>query len=100
MAAKRAMAASMAAAAAGSFDNAEIEALVRASGKMLLLHKLLPKLKSEGHQVNPSGTHMLASKHLIQLLVLQDHVWWQRSFGSYLCQIWQKIRSTTRGSCL
>jgi hypothetical protein len=52
MAARKALAASTGAPAAGVFDNAEIEAIVRASGKMLLLHKLLPKLKSEGHQVS------------------------------------------------
>ena len=31
-------------------DCPEVEALVRASGKMLLLHKLLPKLRAEGRQ--------------------------------------------------
>lgn len=31
-------------------DNPELEAIVRASGKMLLLHKLLPKLRAEGRQ--------------------------------------------------
>jgi hypothetical protein len=38
----------------------EVEALTRASGKMLLLHKLLPKLRAEGRQVGPepaSGSH-------------------------------------------
>ena len=30
--------------------NPEVEAIVRASGKMLLLHKLLPKLRAEGRQ--------------------------------------------------
>jgi hypothetical protein len=32
----------------------EVEALTRASGKMLLLHKLLPKLRAEGRQVRPA----------------------------------------------
>lgn len=32
-------------------SNKEVEAITRASGKMLLLHKLLPKLRSEGKQV-------------------------------------------------
>jgi len=31
-------------------QNNEIESIVRASGKMLLLHKLLPKLRAEGRQ--------------------------------------------------
>lgn len=31
--------------------NSEVDAITRASGKMLLLHKLLPKLRSEGRQV-------------------------------------------------
>lgn len=31
----------------------EVEAITRASGKMLLLHKLLPKLRAEGRQVGP-----------------------------------------------
>lgn len=31
-------------------DSPEADALVRASGKMLLLHKLLPKLRAEGRQ--------------------------------------------------
>lgn len=29
----------------------EVDAIVRSSGKMLLLHKLLPKLRAEGRQV-------------------------------------------------
>jgi hypothetical protein len=29
----------------------ELDLLVQSSGKMLLLHKLLPKLKAEGHKV-------------------------------------------------
>jgi hypothetical protein len=33
----------------------EVELLTRASGKMLLLHKLLPKLRAEGRQVWPSS---------------------------------------------
>jgi SNF2 family DNA or RNA helicase len=31
-------------------ENEEVESIVRASGKMLLLHKLLPKLRAEGRQ--------------------------------------------------
>ena len=30
----------------------ELDLLVQSSGKMLLLHKLLPKLKDEGHKVS------------------------------------------------
>ena len=30
----------------------ELDLLVQSSGKMLLLHKLLPKLKAEGHKVS------------------------------------------------
>ena len=30
----------------------ELERLIQSSGKMLLLHKLLPKLKAEGHRVS------------------------------------------------
>lgn len=33
----------------------EIENYTRASGKMLLLHKLLPKLRAEGRQVSTAG---------------------------------------------
>lgn len=33
----------------------EVELLTRASGKMLLLHKLLPKLRAEGRQVGLSS---------------------------------------------
>ena len=36
---------------AGSEPIPELEQLVQASGKMVLLHKLLPKLRSEGHKV-------------------------------------------------
>jgi chromodomain-helicase-DNA-binding protein 7 len=46
-------AARAAAAAEGAAGLAkEVEALTRASGKMLLLHKLLPKLRAEGRQVS------------------------------------------------
>lgn len=31
----------------------ELDRLIQSSGKMLLLHKLLPKLKAEGHKVTP-----------------------------------------------
>ena len=30
----------------------ELDRLIQSSGKMLLLHKLLPKLKAEGHKVH------------------------------------------------
>jgi hypothetical protein len=33
----------------------EIENYTRASGKMLLLHKLLPKLRAEGRQVSSTA---------------------------------------------
>ena len=36
--------------AAGSAGT-ELDLLIQSSGKMLLLHKLLPKLKAEGHKV-------------------------------------------------
>jgi hypothetical protein len=38
---------------------AEIDRIVNASGKMVLLNKLLPKLRSEGHKVRITGTHAL-----------------------------------------
>lgn len=38
-------------AARGSGDVPEIDRIVNASGKMVLLAKLLPKLRSEGHKV-------------------------------------------------
>ena len=31
--------------------SSELERMVQSSGKMVLLHKLLPKLKAEGHKV-------------------------------------------------
>ena len=34
----------------------ELDLLVQSSGKMLLLHKLLPKLKAEGHKVCRPGS--------------------------------------------
>lgn len=36
-------------------DNREVDAITRASGKMLLLHKLLPKLRAEGRQVGDTS---------------------------------------------
>ena len=36
---------------AGAQPRSELEQLVAASGKMVLLHKLLPKLRAEGHKV-------------------------------------------------
>lgn len=41
--------------AAGSAGS-ELDLLVQSSGKMLLLHKLLPKLKAEGHKVRLVGS--------------------------------------------
>ena len=41
--------------AAGSAGS-ELDLLVQSSGKMLLLHKLLPKLKAEGHKVSLIGS--------------------------------------------
>ena len=46
----------------------EIAKLVGASGKMLLLHKLLPKLKAEGHKV------LIFSQFKIMLDVLEDYM--------------------------
>jgi SNF2 family DNA or RNA helicase len=46
----------------------EISSLVQASGKMLLLHKLLPKLRSEGHKV------LIFSQFKIMLDVLEDYM--------------------------
>ena len=37
---------------AGGDAGSELDLLVQSSGKMLLLHKLLPKLKAEGHKVH------------------------------------------------
>ena len=36
----------------------ELQMLVQASGKMVLLHKLLPKLRAEGHKVS-AGFHLV-----------------------------------------
>lgn len=49
-------------------DTDEISNLVQASGKMLLLHKLLPKLRSEGHKV------LIFSQFKIMLDVLEDYM--------------------------
>ncbi len=38
-------------AARGAGDAPEIDRIVNASGKMVLIAKLLPKLRSEGHKV-------------------------------------------------
>jgi chromodomain-helicase-DNA-binding protein 7 len=46
-------AAHSAAAAAGACK--DVEGITRASGKMLLLHKLLPKLRAEGRQVSSTA---------------------------------------------
>ena len=46
----------------------EISTIVGASGKMLLLHKLLPKLRSEGHKV------LIFSQFKIMLDVLEDYM--------------------------
>ncbi len=45
----------------------ELELLVRGSGKMLLLHKLLPKLRGEGRRV------LIFSQFVIMLNVLEDY---------------------------
>ncbi|KAL0028186.1 hypothetical protein WJX79_000439 [Trebouxia sp. C0005] len=44
----------------------ELDLLVQSSGKMLLLHKLLPKLKAEGHKV------LIFSQFKIMMDVLED----------------------------
>ena len=46
----------------------EVDHLVNSSGKMLLLHKLLPKLKAEGHKV------LIFSQFKIMLDVLEDYM--------------------------
>ncbi len=43
-------------------DNSEVTRLTRSSGKMLLLHKLLAKLRGEGRQVHCS--HLQPVAHL------------------------------------
>ncbi|KAH7617240.1 putative Chromodomain-helicase-DNA-binding protein 7 [Nannochloris sp. 'desiccata'] len=53
---------------AAGLDTDEISSLVQASGKMLLLHKLLPKLRSEGHKV------LIFSQFKIMLDVLEDYM--------------------------
>jgi hypothetical protein len=40
---------------AGAAATSELEQLVQASGKMVLLNKLLPKLRAEGHKVGGRG---------------------------------------------
>ncbi|KAK9815748.1 hypothetical protein WJX72_008847 [[Myrmecia] bisecta] len=52
--------------AAGESGMSELDLLVQASGKMVLLHKLLPKLKAEGHKV------LIFSQFKIMLDVLED----------------------------
>lgn len=37
----------------GQAAGSELEQMIAASGKMVLLHKLLPKLRSEGRKVMP-----------------------------------------------
>lgn len=46
----------------------QIESLVQSSGKMLLLHKLLPKLQKEGHKV------LIFSQFKIMLDLLEDYL--------------------------
>ncbi|KAI8462365.1 MAG: hypothetical protein J3K34DRAFT_501179 [Monoraphidium minutum] len=46
----------------------EVDGLVRGSGKMLLLHKLLPKLRAEGRQV------LVFSQFKIMLNVVEDYL--------------------------
>ena len=53
---------------AAGLETDEISNLVQASGKMLLLHKLLPKLRSEGHKV------LIFSQFKIMLDVLEDYM--------------------------
>ncbi|BDA49984.1 Chromodomain-helicase-DNA-binding protein 6 [Coccomyxa sp. Obi] len=53
-------------AARGAGDVPEIDRIVNASGKMVLLAKLLPKLRSEGHKV------LIFSQFKIMLDVLED----------------------------
>lgn len=53
---------------AAGLPNDEVAALVGASGKMLLLHKLLPKLRAEGHKV------LIFSQFKIMLDVLEDYM--------------------------
>ena len=45
-----------------------VDVLVQSSGKMLLLHKLLPKLRTEGHKV------LIFSQFKIMLDVLEDYL--------------------------
>ena len=40
----------------------ELDLLVQSSGKMLLLHKLLPKLKAEGHKVSRQASSLHHTK--------------------------------------
>ncbi|KAL0045080.1 hypothetical protein WJX82_007731 [Trebouxia sp. C0006] len=51
---------------AGGDAGSELDLLVQSSGKMLLLHKLLPKLKAEGHKV------LIFSQFKIMMDVLED----------------------------
>uniref|UniRef100_A0A061RW02 Chromodomain-helicase-DNA-binding protein 7 n=1 Tax=Tetraselmis sp. GSL018 TaxID=582737 RepID=A0A061RW02_9CHLO len=52
----------------GGQPRSELENLVAASGKMLLLDKLLPKLRAEGHKV------LIFSQFCIMLNVLEDYL--------------------------
>lgn len=49
-------------------QRSELDKMVASSGKMLLLHKLLPKLKAEGHKV------LIFSQFVIMLNVLEDYL--------------------------
>lgn len=55
--------------AAGSAGS-ELDLLVQSSGKMLLLHKLLPKLKDEGHKVSLVPCLSFASMMLADILLV------------------------------
>jgi SNF2 family DNA or RNA helicase len=55
-------------AAATSAPASELDALVEASGKMVLLHKLLGKLRAEGRKV------LIFSQFVIMLDVLEDYL--------------------------
>jgi len=55
-------------AANGLHSRDDVSALAESSGKMVLLHKLLPKLRSEGHKV------LILSQFKMMLDVLEDYV--------------------------
>uniref|UniRef100_A0A7S4BX57 Uncharacterized protein n=1 Tax=Chrysotila carterae TaxID=13221 RepID=A0A7S4BX57_CHRCT len=67
--------------AEGLQQGQEMDATLRASGKYVLLDKLLPKLKAEGHRV------LIFSQMTRVLDILEDYCAYRREEGFYYCRI-------------